>query len=103
MCTRNKLENGLDEACREFKMQHRTAVRFYPPRETDTPRALFSHNNEQSAAQNRPGGHFRFTRLEDANEVLIYTDGSCVGQGGTEANSTRRAGCAFVYECQVGV
>jgi len=39
----------------------------------------------------------RFTRWIDPTEMLIYVDGSCIGQGGTEADAYRRAGCAFVF------
>ncbi|KAF7914514.1 uncharacterized protein EAF01_000920 [Botrytis porri] len=56
-----------------------TITKFRPPLSSDTPSMLF-----------RPA--HRFIRRTDPNEILIYTDGSCLSNG----LASPRAGCGFV-------
>lgn len=54
--------------------------KFEPPYVDDTPKSLFEDEH-------------RFIRSSDPREILIYTDGSCLGNG----QDLPKAGCAFVY------
>ena len=68
----------------ELKLYPIPAItRFQPPRASDTPRMLFF------------GAH-RFFRCTDPREILIYTDGACLGNG--LANPA--AGCGFIINPQ---
>ncbi|KAG4026210.1 hypothetical protein MFRU_043g00150 [Monilinia fructicola] len=60
-----------------------TITEFVPPSPTDTPRKLFI-------------GSRRFIRRTNAQEILIYTDGACFGNG----LSNPQAGCGFVISPQ---
>jgi ribonuclease HI len=54
--------------------------KFQPPQSTDTPKSLFADKH-------------RFIRKSNPREILLYTDGSCLGNG----QDHPRAGCAVVH------
>jgi len=67
-----------------FAMYNTYPTLFAPPNPQDTPQSLFSDKH-------------RFIRKTDPREILIYTDGSCLGNG----QSNPRAGWCFVYRPSV--
>ena len=62
--------------------------RFSPPSQNDTPRSLFHEKPVKFS-----GAGLRFTRISDAQEMLIFVDGSCLDNG----KAMPSAGCAFVF------
>ncbi|THH12809.1 hypothetical protein EW146_g7347 [Bondarzewia mesenterica] len=60
--------------------------RFTPPNSSDIPTALFV---PQVWYQHKP----RFVRRSNYQEILIYTDGACLSNGGADP----RAGCSFIF------
>ena len=77
------------------------AKRFCPPNATDTPRDLFYHslaNLKADVLGDKPAVYGRLRRrTAPYNEILIYTDGSCLDQGSHRDTSARRAGCSWVF------
>lgn len=65
------------------------AERFVPPDSSATPQALFS----PGVAPTVTGPYSRFIRRSDHRELLIFTDGACLDNGGQNP----KAGCAFVF------
>lgn len=63
--------------------------KFKPPNSSDTPVSLF----RPAIDINIPPRISRFVRRTNRKELMIYTDGACLGNG--QANPT--AGCAFIY------
>ncbi|KAI9656475.1 MAG: hypothetical protein M1821_004682 [Bathelium mastoideum] len=70
-------------------------TRFNPPSTTDTPETLFAAKISKDASIPAP----RFTRISNPREFLIYTDGSCIGNGMENA----AAGCAFVFRPETSI
>ena len=65
-------------------------TRFYPPNANDTPETLYVIGYPPSRLCPPVP---RFVRRSDPEELLIYTDGSCLENGRTSPS----AGCAFVF------
>jgi len=64
--------------------------KFRPPKATDTPQSLFPAAKSFKATPTVQ----RFIRRTNAKQLLIYTDGSCINNGGANP----RAGCSFVFK-----
>ncbi|KAJ5513056.1 hypothetical protein N7463_002608 [Penicillium fimorum] len=64
-------------------------TKFNPPNKSDMPNSLFRLGISERAS---PPVH-RFIRRGQKNQFLVYTDGACLDNGGTNP----RAGCCFVY------
>jgi hypothetical protein len=62
------------------------AEKFRPLREADMPQMLFPPRIGVRTAH-------RFIRRTDGTQLLIYTDGACLGNG----SENPKVGCAFVY------
>ncbi|OJJ42789.1 hypothetical protein ASPZODRAFT_155053 [Penicilliopsis zonata CBS 506.65] len=65
-------------------------TKFKPPHPEDTPKQLFPVSTNMAATPPVT----RFIRRTDKTQLLIYTDGACLDNGGTNP----RAGCAFVFK-----
>jgi ribonuclease HI len=79
-------------------LPHATAVRFQPP--TGTPNELFVHQEAELVKYMRWNitCPYMIRRSAPLDEILIYTDGSCLDQHISGDATKRKAGCAVIFK-----
>lgn len=91
---------GYCDVVEETQYLLEKAARFKPPYDAATPQELFTHHASEHdvKAGCHQNAHRMVRRSDPENELLIYTDGSCLGQHDAVNVARRRAGYAFVFK-----